>query len=266
MGTVCLILFMLLRAFEHSNVYHPSAELEMRVTDVGIPGEEVWLTTDDKVRVNAWYFPVRENSARAQFTVLFAHGNGGNISHRDDLYRLWHGLGVNLLAFDYRGYGLSEGKPSEKGTYLDAKAGYDWLIGKGFKPENIIVLGESLGGGIASWVAAEQKVGALVLQSTYTSVPNLGKELFPYLPVHLLASIHYNTLERLPKIKVPVLIMHSRGDTLIRFHHAERNFQAANEPKRLRELQGDHNDALFAAPEAYRAAVEEFLQSLEQKD
>ncbi|MGV3757483.1 MAG: alpha/beta hydrolase [Verrucomicrobiota bacterium] len=253
---------MLLRAFEHNNVYHPSPELEVKLEDVGIPGEEVWLTTADKLRLNAWYFPAPENSARARYAVLFAHGNGGNISHRIALYQLWHGMGVNFLAFDYRGYGLSAGEPSEKGTYKDAQAAYDWLISKGFKPEHIIVLGESLGGGIASWVAAENKVGALILQSTFTSVPNLGTEIFPFLPVRLLASIHYNTVERLPKIKVPVLILHSRSDTLIRFHHAEQNFKAANEPKRLHETLGDHNETLFAGAELYGEGVEKFLQTL----
>lgn len=262
-GTVCLILFMLLRAFEHSNVYHPSTEMELRVDEMGIPGEDVWLTADDKIRLNAWYFPAPASSAIAKYAVLFAHGNGGNICHRLNIYRVWHGLGVNFLAFDYRGYGRSEGKPSEEGTYLDAKAGYDWLIGKGFKPENIIVVGESLGGGIASWVAATHKVGGLVLQSSYTSVPDLGKELFPFLPVHQLASIHYNTLERLPKIKVPLLVMHSRGDTLIRFHHAESNFQAANEPKLLHEVYGDHNETFMAGAEAYQQGVEKFLQLME---
>ncbi len=262
-GTVCLILFMLLRAFEHSNVYHPSTEMELRVDEVGFPGEDIWLTADDKIRLNAWYFPAPASSGLAKYAVLFAHGNGGNICHRLNIYRVWHGLGVNFLAFDYRGYGRSAGKPSEEGTYLDAKAGYDWLIGKGFKPENIIVVGESLGGGIASWVAANYKVGGLVLQSSYTSVPDLGKELFPFLPVHQLASIHYNTLERLPKIKVPLLIMHSRGDTLIRFHHAERNFQAANEPKLLHEVYGDHNETFMAGTEAYQQGVEKFLRLME---
>ncbi len=263
-GTVCLILVMLLREFEYANVYHPSTELDVRLGDVGIAGEEVWLITEDKVRVNAWYFPAPKDSPRARYAVLFAHGNGGNISHRLDLYRLWHGAGVNFLAFDYRGYGLSAGKPSEKGTYQDAKAAYDWLLSKGFAPENIIVLGESLGGGVASWLATEHKVGALVLQSSYTSVPDLGTELFPHLPVRLLASIHYNTIERLPKIKVPLLILHSRSDTLIRFHHAEKNFKVANNPKVLHEVVGDHNETLFAGAEMYKDGVEKFLKSLEK--
>lgn len=261
-ATVVLILFQMLRAFEHSQIYHPSPQLDVRLADVGIPGEEVWLNTSDKVRLNAWFFPAAKDSPRAQYAVLFLHGNGGNISHRTDLYQLWHGLGVNFLALDYRGYGLSAGTPSEHGTYQDALAGYEWLIAKGYAPQHIVVLGESLGGGIASWLAAEKPVGGLVLQSTYMSVPHLGKEIFPWLPVNLLASIHYNTWERLPKIRVPVLIMHSRADTLIRFHHAEKNFAVANEPKKLYEVLGDHNDTLFAGAEQYRAGVEEFLRGL----
>ena len=264
-ATVVLTLFVMLRAFEHSQVYHPSPELDARLADAGIPGEEVWLNTSDKVRLNAWFFPAPPQSPRACYAVLFCHGNGGNISHRLDLYRLWYGTGVNFLAFDYRGYGLSAGKPSEQGTYLDALAAYDWLMAKGYAPQHIIVLGESLGGGIASWLAAEKPVGALVLQSTFTSVPNLGKEIFPWLPVSVLASIHYNTWERLPKIRVPVLIMHSRTDTLIRFHHAETNFAAANQPKKLHEVLGDHNETIFAGVEQYRIGVEEFLRELTTK-
>ena len=264
-ATVLLLLFMLLRAFEYSQVYHPSRELDCRVGSVGIPGEEVWLKTADNIRLNAWFFPTARNSPHARYAVLFCHGNGGNISHRLDLYQLWHGLGVNFLALDYRGYGLSEGKPSEQGTYKDATAAYEWLCARGFAPENILVLGESLGGGVASWLAAEKQIGGLVLQSTYTSVPDLGKELFPWLPVKLLASIHYNTRERLPKIHVPVLFLHSRSDTLIRFHHAENNFAVANEPKKLHEVYGNHNDTLFTNPHAYQQGAADFLRSLAKK-
>lgn len=253
---------MLLRAFEHSQVYHPSNELLLRLEDVGFPGEEVWLTTADKIRLHAWYFPAPAGSPRKQLVVLYCHGNGGNISHRKELYHLWHEAGVNLLAFDYRGYGLSAGKPDEPGTYEDVRAAYNWLRKQGFTPEQIIVEGESLGGGVASWLAAKLPVAGLVLQSTFSSTTDLGRELFPWLPVRLLASIHYDTHARLPKIYVPVLILHSRGDTLIKFHHAEKNFAAANEPKWLREVAGDHNDALYAKPELYHQAVEDFLQQL----
>jgi hypothetical protein len=161
--------------------------------------------------------------------------------------------------FDYRGYGQSDGRPSEEGTYLDAQAALQWLQNKGFDGTNVIVHGESLGGGIASELAVREQIGGLILHSSFTSVPDLGAELFPWLPVHWLASIRYDSMSKLPQVHVPVLILHSREDSMIQFHHAEALFEAAREPKLLREVLGNHNDQPLSDPEGFTRAFEEFL-------
>jgi uncharacterized protein len=149
-----------------------------------------------------------------------------------------------VFVFDYRGYGLSQGRPSEQGTYRDGEAAYQWLIAKGFAPEDVLVFGESLGGGVAAELASRLPVGGLILQSTFTCIADIGADLFPWLPVRWLAEIKYDTLSKLSRVKAPVLVMHSRADRLIRFQHSQKNFAAANEPKLFCELSGDHNDPL----------------------
>ncbi len=257
------VIALMFRAFEHSQVYHPTGDAEYSPEDVGRPAEEVWLQTPDAQRLHAWFFTGEKGSPRARFVVLFCHGNGGNLTSRPGYYRAILETGVNLLTFDFRGYGRSQGTPGEAGTYTDAATAYQWLRTHGFAPAHILVWGESLGGGIASHVAATEPVGGLMLQSTFTSIPDIGAELFPWLPVKLLSTIKYNTLERLPGLTCPVVVMHSRADTTIRFSHAERNFAAARDPKALIELEGDHNDPLLANRAAYVAGAEKLVQMAE---
>ncbi|MEW6303356.1 MAG: alpha/beta hydrolase [Verrucomicrobiota bacterium] len=256
---------MLLRAFEHSQVYHPSAPIDVPPERLGRPFEDVWFQTEDGLQLNGWYFPANKGSARAHVAILICHGNGGNISHRLDMYDAVLSTGVNVFTFDYRGYGRSQGKPGETGTYRDTHAAYDWLRQKGFAGTNIVALGESLGGGIASELAVTAPLGGLILQSTFTSIPDIGSEVFPFLPVRMLGTIRYDTCGRLPQIKIPVAILHSRGDTLVRFHHAEKNFAAANEPKLLLELKGDHNDGVDATRAEYVQGVEWVLKQMEKR-
>lgn len=258
-----LVIAVMLYRFEHSQVYHPTRDAEYTPEDVGRPAEEVWLTAADGPRLHAWFFAADKGSARARFAMLFCHGNGGNLTSRPGYYRAILEAGVNLLTFDYRGYGRSDGEPSEHGTYADAQAAYYWLRTRGFAPEQILVWGESLGGGIASHVAATLPVGGLALQSTFTSIPDIGAELFPWLPVRLLSRISYDTHGRLPHITCPVVILHSRTDSTIRFSHGERNFAAAREPKAFIELEGEHNDALLANRAAYVAGAERLVQLAE---
>lgn len=258
---VALVLFMLLRWFEYKQTYHPSRALTARAADLGRPWEDAHFTATDGTKLHGWFFPAATNSPRAQIAVLFCHGNGGNISHRLGLYDALLACGVSVFAFDYRGYGQSEGRPSEAGTYLDAQAAHAWLRAKGFAGTNLIAFGESLGGGIASEVVLREPCAGLVLQNTFTSLPDIGAELYPFLPVRTIGSIRYDTRSKLPKIHVPVLILHSRGDRLIPFHHAERNFAVANEPKWLAELVGGHNDGIVDRVK-FMAGMEKLLTQL----
>jgi len=233
--------------------------MEVNAGVLGRPFEEVHLTASDGLRLHGWFFPAGREASRAQLALLLLHGNAGNISHRLGFCQAWLELGLNVFLFDYRGYGLSEGRPSEPGTYLDAQAAYHWLRDKNFAPQNIIALGKSLGGGIASELALRETVGGLILQSTFTSIPAVGSELFPWLPVNWLSTIKYDTLGRLPRIKVPSLIVHSRDDALVRFAHAEQNFAAANQPKMFLEIAGNHTSVLESGREHYLRGLEQYL-------
>jgi len=253
---------MFLRWFEHRQVYHPNRRLIADGTELGRPVENVHFQANDGVRLHGWFFPSAKDSPGGGRVWLVCHGNGGNISHRLELYRTLLGTGPAVFAFDYRGYGASQGRPSEAGTYRDALAACRWLYAKGYGPGELLLFGESLGGAIASELALHEPATGLVLQGTFTSIPAIGAELFPWLPVRRFASIRYDTRARLPGLHLPLLVMHSRADRLVHFHHAEQNFAAANEPKLFRELQGDHNDSLGDAPRL-QEALQGFLRLVE---
>lgn len=229
--------------------------------DLGRPFDDVYFTSASGHRLNGWFFPADAASPRAQLVILHLHGNAGNISCRLDFYKTWLETGVNVFTFDYGGYGQSQGKPGEEGTYLDAQAAYRWLRQKGFAPGQIIALGKSLGGGVASELALRETLGGIILQNTYTTLPDLAAELFPWLPVRWISTIKYDTLARLPRIRIPVLVMHSRDDEMIRFHHGEKNFTAANDPKMFWELRGDHVGTLEADRARYLKGLENYLAS-----
>jgi uncharacterized protein len=237
----CLLLFFMFRWFEYSQVYHPDRILTATGAELGRPFEDVMFKATDGVELNGWFYPAFTNSPRAELVVLLCHGNAGNIGYRLDACRALLATGVSVFLFDYRGYGRSQGRPSEEGTYLDAQAAYQSLRQRGFAGTNIIAFGESLGGAVAAELASREALGGLVLQSTFTSVPDIGKDLFPWLPVRWLATFRYNTRSKLPRLTIPVLVMHSRTDEMVPFHHAQRNFAVANEPKLFHELNGFHN-------------------------
>jgi fermentation-respiration switch protein FrsA (DUF1100 family) len=258
---LALILCML-RWFEHRQVFIPSRSIHQTGAALGGAWEDISFEATDGTKLNGWYFPAKTNSPSTPVAVLLCHGNAGNISHRLDYYDLLLQLGVSVFAFDYRGYGRSSGRPTEEGTYLDAVAAYRWLNDRGFGTTNIIVLGESLGGAVATELALRAPLAGIILVSTFSSIPALGKELFPWLPVNWMCTIRYDTSRKLPRLKIPALLMHSRSDTLVGYHHAEKNFAAANEPKSLWEIYGDHNDTLSADLERYREGINQFLKSL----
>ena len=245
--------------FERSRVYRPKREWVITGAALGRPWEDFYFSSGDGVRLNAWFFPANPDSLRRNWAVLLCHGNGGNVSHRLGTVALLLELGLNVLVFDYRGYGRSEGTPTESGTYLDAQAGYAWLRQRGFAAEHIIAFGESLGGAVATELATRETVGGLVLQSTFTSLPDAGADIFPWLPVRWLSRLRYDTRAKLSALAVPVLVLHSRADRLVSFHHAERNFATLRGPRLLRETRGDHNDSIRTDLANTKAALVEFL-------
>ncbi len=255
-------LWLFLRWFERSNVYQPTRDWIATPDAFGRKWEAIQFQAADGVALSGWFLPASDGAKFRDLVVLVSHGNGGNISHRFDLYDLLLDAGLNVFAFDYRGYGRSGGRPTESGTYRDGEAALEVLHNRHYPDSRIVVFGESLGGGIAAELAlTHPSLRGLILQNSFTSIPDLGAELFPYLPVRWVGTIHYDTHSKLPRIRVPVRILHSREDTLIRFHHAEANLAAAVEPKALRETRGDHNDSPALSREAILQTVQDLASN-----
>jgi len=200
-------------------------------------------------------------------TVLFFHGNAGNISHRIDYLLMFNRMGYSTLIVDYRGYGNSTGSPSEDGTYEDAMAAWRWLTRmRSVRQGEIILVGESLGGAVASWLAVRHTPRALVLLSTFTSVPDLGAQVYPFIPVRLLARVSYDNLGRIGQITAPVLVAHSRDDDIIPYSHGRALFDAARQPKGFLELSGGHNTGFIFAREEWIGVLQTFLDTHRSHD
>ena len=251
-------LALLLAVFQSHLVFYPGTGREMIATpaQMGLPYEDIHLKTPDGVSLHGWYI----SAGQSRGTVLFLHGNAGNISHRLDSIEMFHRLGYSTLIFDYRGYGNSGGTPTEQGTYRDAEAAWRYLTEQRRIPScRVVLFGESLGGAVAAWLAAREKPATLVIASGFTSVPDLGQKLYPYLPVRWLARIRYDTRESLRAVTAPVLIAHSPEDDIVPFEHGQALFAAANPPKQFLELAGGHNDGFIFMREAWVRVLGDFL-------
>lgn len=251
-------LALLLYSLQPRLVFYPETGREIIATpaQIGLRYEDVHLQTADGLSLHGWYIPAPQQLG----TVLFLHGNAGNISHRLDGVQMFHRLGYSTLIFDYRGYGNNGGTPSEQGTYRDAEAAWRYLTEQKFIPScRIVLFGESLGGAVAAWLAARQQPGALVITSGFTSVPDLGRQLYPFLPVRWLARIQYNTRAYLRTVAAPVLVAHSPDDEIIPFEHGRALFAAANPPKQFLELAGGHNDGFIFMRAAWVKLLRDFL-------
>ncbi len=246
----------LLYLFQSRLVYFPDQKIYATPHEIGLSYDELSLVTADGVRLSAWHIPSEENRA----TLLYCHGNAGNISHRLEHLKILHDLGVNTLIFDYRGFGASEGTPTEEGTYLDVEAAWAHLVERmGVPEERIVLLGKSLGGPIAAWLAARKPVGGLILHSTFTSVPELARSLYPIFPVKLLARYHYNTRESLVNVNAPLLVVHSVQDEIVPFSMGQRLYEQGAGPKVFLALEGGHNTALWVSRDAYADGLNNFI-------
>jgi fermentation-respiration switch protein FrsA (DUF1100 family) len=213
-------LLVLVYLFQPKLVYFPQEGApEVTPQALGLPFEHVTIGTEDGERLAAWWVPAPAG-VKARGAVLLFHGNAGNIAQRIDYAHMFYDMGYATLLLDYRGYGASSGTPSEQGTYRDAAASWAWLMReRGMKAGDIVLFGESLGGGVASWLAVNadtrEPPRAVILASTFTSVPDLGAQVYPWLPVRWLSRIHYDNLARVGRIKVPLMIAHSPQDDII---------------------------------------------------
>lgn len=246
--------------FQERLVYFPelpSRRVDATPASVDLAFETVVLATEDGETLAGWFIPAPSPSG----TVLYLHGNGGNIGHRVEIIRDFHDLGLNVLIFDYRGYGESSGSPGEQGTYRDAMSAWRHLTETRHIPAaSIVFFGESLGGAVAAWLAERHPPGALVLYATFTSVADMARTLYPILPVRPIVRLVYDTRAALARVASPVLIMHSSEDEIVPYSQGETLYATAPGRKELVTLRGGHNDALFVSRDRYRRALGDFLQ------
>ena len=259
MVAACYGLLVLVVYFGQSRMIYlpelPGRDLAATPSDAGMDYSDVNLRTSDGVDLHGWF--IRGSSSRV---LLFFHGNAGNISHRLDSIRQFHALGLSVFIIDYRGYGRSRGHPTEAGMNRDADAAWSYLTEElGVDPGDIVIFGRSLGGSIAARLASRQQPHALIVESAFTSVPDIASELYPWLPVRWLSRMRHATRDYVARADCPVLVIHSRDDEIIPYRHGQRIFDSAREPRALLTLRGSHNDAWLRDEVNYIKGLRSFL-------
>lgn len=251
-----MLILLLMYLLQSKLTYHPQKELIATPQSIGLSYQEANFHTEDNLKLHGWFVTANPSAP----TILYAHGNAGNISGRLQSIQLLNSLGCNVFIFDYRGYGRSEGKPSEEGTYRDISAAWSYLVNqKKMNNDDIVIMGRSLGGAVAAWLAARKDPAAAVIESTFTSAADLGADLYPWLPVRWLLTYEYKTKEYVQQINAPLFMAHSRDDRVVPFHHGQELYAVANEPKTFVELKGSHGSGFWESGEVYSTALLDFL-------
>ena len=244
---------------QSSLIYYPEMpgrNLASSPESIGLTYQNIELITEDDIKLHGWFIP----NDKTKKTVLFFHGNAGNISHRLESIKIFHQLGLNVFIIDYRGYGQSEGKTTEEGTYRDAEAAWNYLIEtRGISNQQIIIFGRSLGAAIATWLANKHTPAGLIIESGFTSVANMGQKLYPFLPIRWLTHFSYDTREYVKNISCPVMIAHSSDDEIIPYDEALEIFHSAPEPKIFLDMRGGHNDGFIVSGSDYIDGLRLFI-------
>jgi len=253
--------------FQDRFVFYPTRQIEATPTDIGLDYREILIEVANGEQVHAWYVPAPAGTSGEGGTgnrpvVIFCHGNGGNISHRLETIACLARLGANVLFFDYRGYGRSGGSPSEANVYADAEACYRWLVDEGHaRPDRIVWFGRSLGGAVAVEMASRTECAGLIVESSFSSARAMGRRMFPFLPVRLLLRYKFDSIDKIGRVKCPVLITHSRDDELVPYRMGCELFERAAEPKSFFELAGGHEDRGYLQSEAYLEQIRWLLSA-----
>ena len=244
---------------EERLIFHPDNTVSQTPRDAGLKFDDVYFTASDGVRLNGWFVPY----PNARRTLVWFHGNAGNISHRIHNLKLLHDkVKINVFIFDYRGYGRSGGKLSESGTYLDGAAAIE-LLGNRYNVEmqQLILFGRSLGAAVAVEMATRNKSLVLILESPFSSVPEMARTVFPLFPLGPLLRTQYNNLDKVRRIKSPLLVLHGDQDEIIPFSHGQKVFEAAPEPKKFHAIVGaGHNDTYLVGGEVYFITLRETFE------
>lgn len=252
------LIVLCIRYIETWGIFFPKKEVEVYPSALHLPFEDVYIKTGDGVRINGWFIP----HSNARHTLLFFHGNAGNIEHRLDKLLMLRETGVNIFIIDYRGFGKSEGRLTEEGFYLDANAAYNYLANsRRIGPEQIILYGESLGTAVAIDLAAKVKVSSLIIEGAFSGGRDMAVKIYPFLPAFLFSN-KFNSLKKIKKVGAPKLFIHSINDEIVPFALADKLYQAASGAKEFVELIGSHNTAFFDSKEKYVSSISSFIEKL----
>jgi fermentation-respiration switch protein FrsA (DUF1100 family) len=261
-GLACYLLLVLVVYLMQARMLYlpgiPARSLDGSPADIGAEFSDVSISTADGVKLHGWYVP-----GSSDRVLIFFHGNAGNVSHRLESIRQFLQLGLSVLIIDYRGYGQSEGRTTEQGIYRDAEAAWKYLTELENTPaERSIVFGRSMGASAAAYLAATQRPLALIIESSFTSVPDIASEYYPWLPVRWLSRLRHSAEDFVRQAESPVLVIHSRDDEIVPIHHGKAIYAAAREPKSFVEIRGTHNDGFLRDEQNYLAGLRTFLDEL----
>lgn len=258
-SVVLFAFFGYVRYLERNSVFFPDKEITAVPSDVGLTYDDVYMITPGGEKINGWFV-----KGMSPTTILYFHGNAGNIGDRLEKLKIFHQLGVSVLLVDYRGYGNSEGFPTEQKIYEDALAAYDYLLTRiDVDKKKIIAYGASLGGAVAVDLALQRELAALIIDSTMTSARDMARRMYPFIP-SFVVNIKLDSLEKITKITIPKLIVHSPDDTTIPFEMGKRLFASAPEPKTFVATRGDHNNGHLEAADEFRSAIKAVIEEVQR--
>lgn len=250
-----IFFFIFTRYLENTSIFYPSRAIRFTPAEIGLSFEDVFLKTEDGVVIHGWFIPVDSPKG----TLIFLHGNAGNIGDRLEKIQLFNGMGLNIFIVDYRGYGKSKGRPSEEGVYKDARAVYDHLARRpGIGTDRIFAYGASLGGAVAIDLATKRNLSGLMIDSTFSSAVDMAKRMYPFIPSFLVRS-KFDSIRKVRDVRIPKLFIHSPEDDIVPFEMGDKLYQAAAEPKVFLETAGDHNYGHIDSREKLREGMETFL-------
>lgn len=255
---VVIGLFLLfLRHVETRTIFYPTKELASFPGGSDFYFQDVFFKRAENIELNGWFIPCRD----AQYTILFCHGNAGNISHRIEKLKFFNELGCHVFIFDYEGYGKSRGAPSEANLYRDARAAYEYLLSRGIAQDQIIGYGESIGGAVIVDLASRQTMKAMILDSTFTSSKDMIRYVYPFLPYWIFSS-RFDSEAKIRNIEIPKLIIHSQDDEIVPFRLGRKLYEVSAQPKEFLKIHGGHNSNFFESEESLREKISNFIRDL----
>ena len=244
---------------ENSIIFYPDKALDDRPSNWDLSYKDIKFLTPNGQKLHGWFFPLSEKSP----VLLFCHGNAGNISHRIENIKFLVKRDISVFIFDYRGYGQSSGRPSEKGIYIDGIAAYDYLTEiEKISPDRIVIFGRSIGGAVAIEIALQRKARCLIIESTFTSTKDMAKTIFPFFIFSPFLPHHYNNILKIVDVTIPKLIIHGEDDNIVPFSMGNKLFAQATEPKLFLPIHGaGHNDTYVVGGGDYFEAIVNFILS-----